>query len=256
MVRESKVNMLAIKNLSKVYRNNASKVEAVKDITIDIKDKEFVVFVGPSGCGKTTLLKCIAGILNTTKGEVKLENTKIVKPNMNIGMVFQDFSLFPWLTVKENIEFGLNIRNVSAKSRNEMLNHYLDITGLMEFKDTYPKDLSGGMQQRTAIARTLANNPRIILMDEPFGSLDNITRSSMQEFLTNLWEKQHKTIIFVTHDIEEAIFLADRIIVLSKRPATIIKEFKVPFKRPRIHELKHKQKFFAFKNSIAKFLSC
>ena len=243
--------MLSIRSLSKTYENGDKKTEAIENISVNIKEKDFVVFVGQSGCGKTTLLKCIAGILGPTKGDVILYGKKIVKPDKDIGMVFQDFSLFPWLTVKENIEFGLRIRGLNPKERIKIVEHYLNVTKLMDFAYAYPKSLSGGMKQRLAIARTLANDPELILMDEPFGSLDNITRTSMQEFLTNLWEKENKTIIFVTHDIEEAVFLGDKIYVMSKRPATIIKGFKVPFKRPRLHNLKHTEKFFAFKNKIA-----
>lgn len=246
--------MLAVKKLSKSYENGLRIVEAIKNIDFTAKEGEFLVFVGPSGCGKTTLLKCIAGIIPTTEGEVLMQTKEILAPNKNIGMVFQDFSLFPWLTVRENIEFGLKIRAVEQTEKNRITNQYLDITELTEFSDAYPKSLSGGMKQRVAIARTLANDPKVILMDEPFGSLDNLTRSGMQEFLTQLWEKDHKTVIFVTHDIEEALFLGDKIFVLSKRPASIVKELVVPFKRPRTHELKTMREFFELKNKIAKLL--
>lgn len=246
--------MLNIKNISKTYEDDIKRVEAIKNIKADIKEREFVVFVGPSGCGKTTLLKCIAGILKPTKGEIIIDGKRITKPDKSIGMVFQDFSLFPWLTVKENIEFGLKIRGISIKERNKIVEHYLNVTGLKEFSNTYPKSLSGGMKQRVAIARTLANNPKVILMDEPFGSLDSLTRASMQEFLTNLWEKEHKTVIFVTHDVEEALFLSNKIHVLSKRPATIKISFDVKFKRPRKHTLKHSKEFFDFRNKIIDLL--
>lgn len=244
--------MLKIKSLSKTYEKGIRRVEAVKNLTINVEENEFIALVGPSGCGKSTLLKIIAGILKPTKGEVFLEDKRITTANKNIGVVFQDFSLFPWLTVRENIEFGLKVRKVPEKERKEIVDHYLNATNLKDFADLYPKSLSGGMKQRVAIARTLANSPKIILMDEPFGSLDNLTRSSMQKFLTNLWEKDHKTIIFVTHDIEEAIFLADKIYVLSKNPAQIISEWKIPFERPRLHELKSKEGFFILKNKIDK----
>lgn len=244
--------MLSIKSLSKVYED--TEVVAIKDITIDVEEGEFAVLLGPSGCGKTTLLKCIAGIIKPTKGEVTLDDKNVVEPDKDIGMVFQDFSLFPWLTVRENIEFGLKIRDVSLKERNRIVKHYLDVTELEEFADTYPKYLSGGMKQRVAIARTLANNPKVILMDEPFGALDNLTRSSMQEFLTNLWEKEHKTIIFVTHNIEEGIFLGDKVYVLTNRPASVKREYTIPFKRPRLHKLKSSPTFFSFRNRIAEVL--
>jgi len=246
--------MLNIKSLSKTYHNEDKKIYAIKDINLDINEGEFIALVGPSGCGKTTLLKCVAGILNPTTGKIILGTKKITSPDKDVGMVFQDFSLFPWLTVRENIEFGLKIRNIPLEERNRLVNHYLNVTKLKEFADTYPKYLSGGMKQRVAIARTLANNPKVILMDEPFGSLDNLTRSSMQEFLTELWEKEHKTILFVTHDVEEALFISEKVYILSKRPATIKTSFDVPFKRPRKHELKQSKEFFKLRNKIVDLL--
>ncbi len=246
--------MISIKSLSKTYVNGTSKIDVIKEVFVDIDEGEFIVFVGPSGCGKTTLLKCIAGILPLTDGEIILNGKKIIGPEKDIGMVFQDFSLFPWLTVRQNIEFGLKIRDIPLSERNTIVEYLLDVTGLKDSVDIYPKFLSGGMKQKVAIARTLANDPKVILMDEPFGSLDNLTRAHMQGFLTNLWEKYHKTIIFVTHDIEEAIFLGDKVYVLSKRPTTIIKKFDVVFKRPRPRDLKSTQEFFIFKNEIASYL--
>lgn len=246
--------MLQIKSLSKTYEELKKSIEVIRNLNINIKEKEFVVFVGPSGCGKTTLLKCVAGLIRPTKGEINLNNKNITKPDKDIGIVFQDFSLFPWLTVRENIEFGLKLKNLSKKKIDKVVDYYLEITGLKNFAGVYPKSLSGGMKQRVAIARTLANNPKIILMDEPFGSLDNLTRNKMQEFLTELWEKEDKTIIFVTHDVEEAIFLADKVHVLSKRPMTFIKTFKIPFKRLRKHGLKQTKQFFDLRNKISNLL--
>lgn len=246
--------MLDIKKISKNYKNGDKINRVIGEISFNIKKGDFVSFVGQSGCGKTTLLKLISGILKVDSGEIFVEDKKIIKPDKNIGMVFQDFSLFPWLTVKENMEFGLKISNTNDKERNKIVEHYLNVTGLKEFADTYPKSLSGGMKQRVAIARTLANKPKVILMDEPFGSLDSLTRSSMQEFLTNLWEKEHKTIIFVTHDVEEALFLSNRVYVLDKRPTKIKNEIEVNFIRPRKHILKHSKKFFDMKNKIIDLL--
>lgn len=245
--------MLKIKSISKSYEDG-DEVEVIKNLNLNVKEKDFIVLVGPSGCGKTTLLKCIAGLTNFKNGEIILNDKKVNNPNKYVGMVFQDFSLFPWLTVKENIEFGLKISNVSKKEREKIVEYYLKITELKEFENMYPKSLSGGMKQKVAIARTLANNPKVILMDEPFGSLDNITRSKMQEFLIKIWEKENKTIIFVTHDVEEAIFLGNEVYVLSKRPAKLIKEFKILFKRPRQHKLKSSKEFFDLKNRITKLL--
>ena len=242
--------MLEVKKISKNHKHGEKINRVIEEVSFNIKRGDFVSFVGQSGCGKTTLLKLISGILKVDSGEIFVDDKKVTKPDKNVGMVFQDFSLFPWLTVKENIEFGLKISNINDKERNKIIEHYLNITGLKEFSDTYPKSLSGGMKQRVAIARTLANKPKVILMDEPFGSLDSLTRSSMQEFLTNLWEKEHKTIIFVTHDVEEALFLSNRIYILDKKPTKIKNELKVNFIRPRKHSLKHSKKFFDLRNKV------
>lgn len=246
--------MLEVKNLSKTYDNNGKVTEVINNLALEVSDKQFVAFVGPSGCGKTTLLKIIAGLLEPTNGKVILDNEIVSEPNKERGMVFQNFTLFPWLTVKENISFGLKIRNIDEKEKNKIVEHYLRITDLSDFVDFYPKSLSGGMQQRVAIARTLANNPKILLMDEPFGSLDSQTRSAMQEFLTKLWEAEQKTILFVTHDVEEAIFLADKVILLTTRPAKIKKEYDINFSRPRLHNLKFSEEFFKLEREITQDL--
>lgn len=246
--------MLKIKNVSKIYDNSKQQIEAVRDVSLEIKDQQFVAFVGPSGCGKSTLLKIIAGLLMPSSGEIILDQEKISKPSKDRGMIFQGFSLFPWLTVRKNISFGLNLQGLNKEKKEKIIEHYLLTTALSDFADVYPKNLSGGMQQRVAIARTLANNPKILLMDEPFGSLDSQTRSKMQEFLVKIWEDNRKTILFVTHDVEEAIFLADTVYLLSKRPAQIKKVFHVPFARPRLHELKYSQEFFELEKDIAREL--
>lgn len=246
--------MLEVKNLSKTYEVNGRRVEAIDNLSLLVQDEQFVALVGPSGCGKTTFLKIAAGLLEPTSGEVLLGDKKIVGPGQDRGMIFQSFTLFPWLTVRENIGFGATLREANREEKNKVVKHYLRVTGLTEFAGFYPKNLSGGMQQRVAIARTLANKPKILLMDEPFGSLDSQTRSKMQEFLTGLWEKDRRIILFVTHDVEEAIFLADTVYLLSQRPARIKQIFKVPFKRPRLHELKNTQNFFELKKTISQQL--
>jgi len=242
--------MIKVTKLTKSFQNGEKINEVIRDISFNIKKGDFVSFVGPSGCGKTTLLKLISGLIDKEKGDILVNDKKVTKASKKIGMVFQDFSLFPWLNVRENISFGLRLKKTSQEKINKIVNHYLEITELKEFAESYPNSLSGGMKQRVAIARTLANNPQLILMDEPFGSLDNFTRSSMQEFLTRLWEKEHKTIIFVTHDIEEALFLSNKIYILSKRPTLIKKEFDVNFKRPRKHSLKKTKEFFDLRNKL------
>lgn len=246
--------MLEIKNVSKTYTQNNQQVEAIRNLNLSIKEREFIALVGPSGCGKTTLLKITAGLIPATNGELVLDGKKILNPGKDRGLVFQQFTLFPWLTVRENISFGLDLQKLDSKKKTEIVNHYLGVTGLKDFAEFYPKNLSGGMQQRVAIARTLANNPKILLMDEPFGSLDSQTRSQMQEFLTKLWEAEKHTILFITHDVQEAAFLADTVYVLSKRPMEIKNMFSVPFARPRVHSLKHTKEFFEFENKIAQEL--
>jgi len=235
-------DVIVVDKVSKVYPSDRGPVHAIDRFSMKVREGDFVAIVGPSGCGKTTFLKIVAGLLESTSGEVILDRKKILGPSKDRGMIFQGLSLFPWLTVRENISFGLNLQNLPSQKKKEVIQHYLSITGLSDFADVYPKNLSGGMQQRIAIARTLANNPKILLMDEPFGSLDSQTRSKMQEFLTELWGVNKKTILFVTHDVEEAIFLADTVYLLSQRPAQIKQIFKVPFSRPRPHELKYREK--------------
>lgn len=246
--------MLELCHVSKTYTHNHNHVEAIKNLNVSVKEHEFIALVGPSGCGKTTLLKMIAGLVPVSGGEIILDGRKIMGPGRDRGLVFQQFTLFPWLSVRENISFGLEVHKVDKKKKNDIVSHYLGVTGLKDFADFYPKNLSGGMQQRVAIARTLANNPTILLMDEPFGSLDSQTRSHLQEFLTQLWEAEHTTILFVTHDVGEALFLADTVYVLSKRPMGIRSVFSVPFPRPRTHALKHMKEFFDLENTIAREL--
>ena len=247
--------MLEIKKISKSFAQpDGSNIEAIADISLDVKRDDFVAIVGPSGCGKTTILKLIAGLERPTGGQLVFEDKKIISASQERGIVFQHFSSFPWLSVSENIAFGLRLKNFSEQKVKTIVSHYLKITDLEKFKNTFPANISGGMQQRVAIARTLANDPKILLMDEPFGSLDMQTRSRMQEFLATLWEQNHKTVVFITHDIEEAIFLADKVILLTQRPAKIKKEYNIKFERPRLHELKFSEEFFNLKRVILKDL--
>jgi len=245
--------MLEIQNLSKTY-GNGKQAKVIDDLSFEVGDKQFIAIVGPSGCGKTTLLKIIAGLQAPTTGDIILDNNSVTGPGQDRGMIFQAFTLFPWLTVKDNIGFGLKLQGVGQEEKEKIVAYYLQATNLVDFANFYPKDLSGGMQQRVAIARTLANNPKILLMDEPFGSLDSQTRSSMQEFLTKLWETEQKTILFVTHDVKEAIFLADKVILLDSSPTKIKKEYTIDFARPRVHDLKFSEKFFNLERTIIKDL--
>lgn len=243
--------MLELKKVSKTFAQASGvSVEAVRNISVAVHEREFVAFVGPSGCGKTTLLKLIAGLELPTEGDIVFNGKRITTTGRDRGMVFQDFTLFPWLTVKENISFGLQLKKMPADKIFDIVSYYLKITGLEQFADTYPSALSGGMQQRAALARTLANNPEALLLDEPFGALDVQTRSYMQEFLASLWEKERKIAILVTHDVEEAIYLADRIVVLSTKPGSVKEIIDVPLRRPRRPEIRFQEDFLRLKKHI------
>jgi NitT/TauT family transport system ATP-binding protein len=223
------------------------KTEAVKEITLDIIDKpgvgEIVVFLGPSGCGKSTILKAVAGILPPTRGEILMNGEPVTDVGRDRGMVFQAYTSFGWLTVKDNVEYGLRLRGVAKKEREEQSAKYLKAVGLAEFGDRYPKDLSGGMKQRVAIARTLINKPQLVLMDEPFGALDPQTRWGMQSLLLDVSRSEDNTILFVTHDVSEAVYLADSIYVLAPRPTKILHRVDVPFFENRDIALKSSSEF-------------
>jgi len=229
---------LHIHNVSKVYYSDGRDVMAIDEIDLKIKNKEFATILGPSGCGKSTLLRIVAGLIKPSRGVVRLDGEVISGPGQDRGMVFQSYTLFPWLTVRENVQFGLEISGTPKTKLKEVAQEFVEKVGLKGFERTYPKGLSGGMKQRVAIARALANNPAILLLDEPFGALDAQTRALMQELLTQVWEELHKTILFVTHDVEEAIFLSDRVFIMTARPGKIKAEINIPLDRPRNYELK------------------
>ena len=225
---------LRIRNLSITYIDRfGHDTEAVRDVSLDIVDKpgvgEVVVFLGPSGCGKSTILKAVAGLLPPTKGEILVDGQPVDGPGRDRGMVFQAYTSFGWLTVRENVEYGLRVHGVPKKDRAAQARKYLESVGLADFADRYPKDLSGGMKQRVALARTLINDPRLVLMDEPFGALDPQTRWGMQGLLLDVSRTEDNTILFVTHDVSEAVYLADTVYVLSSRPARILHRVDVPF---------------------------
>jgi NitT/TauT family transport system ATP-binding protein len=220
---------VTVKDVSKAFDD----LIAIQDLNFSINDDEFVSFIGPSGCGKTTILRLIAGLEEPTSGEI-FEDDKLVEgPGPDRGVVFQEFALFPWRTVIKNIEFGLEIKGISKDKRREIALEYIDLVNLEGFEDAYPKELSGGMKQRVGIARALANDPDVLLMDEPFGSLDAQTRNIMQKELLRIWQKKSKTVIFVTHSVDEALYLSDRVIVLTTRPATVKRDFIIDLPRPR-----------------------
>jgi ABC-type nitrate/sulfonate/bicarbonate transport system ATPase subunit len=219
----------------------------LEKIDLGIEDNDFLCILGPSGCGKSTLLRIVAGLEAAGTGRVLLDGQPVERPGPDRGMVFQSYTLFPWLTVAENIAFGLRERGVPRSERREIVAAYVAKIGLAGFEAHYPKQLSGGMQQRTAIARALANDPEILLLDEPFGALDNQTRALMQELLLGIWERERKTVLFVTHDIEEAIFLASRVIVMTARPGRIKADVAVDLPHPRHYTMKTSPDFSALK---------
>lgn len=228
----------------------AGLVTALDNLNLEVPENQFAVIVGPSGCGKSSLLYLIAGLNPVTGGQCELDGEVITGPGPKRGMVFQDYSLFPWLTVRSNVEFGPSLSGASKKQRAELAAHYINAVGLNGFEDAFPSQLSGGMQQRVAIARALANDPEILLMDEPFGALDSQTRTIMQELLLNIWERERKTVLFVTHDIDEALFLGDVVYVMSARPGRIIDTVDVLLDRPRHYDIVTDETFIALKRRI------
>ncbi|NPV53222.1 MAG: ABC transporter ATP-binding protein [Firmicutes bacterium] len=223
---------IVLSNISKVFPG-VQEVVALADINLTVKDGEFLSILGPSGCGKSTLLEIIAGLQLASSGEVLVDGKSVDEPSPDIGVVFQDSSLYPWRSVIENIELGPEIRGIPRRSRREVVEKYIDMVKLKGFEKRYPHQLSGGMRQRVGLARSLANNPRVLLMDEPFAAVDHLTRLQLQDDLLEIWGKEKKTIVFITHDVTEAVFLGDRVVLLTPRPGQIQKIFAVPVKRPR-----------------------
>ena len=233
----SKRGQIDINQVSILFGKGDEANVAVKETSLKITPGEFVCILGPSGCGKSTLLNSVAGYVNPTSGEVLVDNEKITGPGPDRGMVFQQYSLFPWKTVLQNIAFGPRLAGVSSSECSSIANTFLSMIGLSKIANSFPGELSGGMQQRVGIARALANYPSVLLMDEPFGALDAQTRIMMQESLLEIWSEFSTTVLFVTHDVDEAIFLADRILVMSASPGSIIADLKVDLERPRLPEI-------------------
>jgi ABC-type nitrate/sulfonate/bicarbonate transport system ATPase subunit len=225
-------------------------VTALESISLDVENKEFSVIVGPSGCGKSSLLRLIAGLIQPTTGAIYLDDRKVMRPGKDRGMVFQSYTLFHWLTVRQNVEFGLRIANIDPVERADIARRFLTEVGLEGFENAYPKELSGGMMQRVALARALANDPEVLLMDEPFGALDSQTRWLMQELLLRIWESSHKTVLFITHDIDEAILLGDRVHVMTARPGRIKEIVPIDIARPRSTEVLTSNRFATLKRHI------
>ena len=240
---------LVIEDVSRSFPgvHGGAPTQALQPINLKIADNDLVTILGPSGCGKSTLLRLIAGLDHSSTGRIMLDGKPVTRPGPDRGMVFQSYTLFPWLSVADNIAFGLREKGVAAERRREIVRDWLSRIGLTGFEHHYPKQLSGGMQQRTAIARALANDPAILLLDEPFGALDNQTRALMQELLLGIWERDRKTVLFVTHDIEESIFLASRVVVMSARPGRIKADVRIDLPYPRHYTIKTAPEFSALK---------
>ncbi len=249
---EAKVATTTIvaEHIDKVYKTKKRDVLAMQDCNVEVLENEFVCIVGTSGCGKSTLLRMLAGLDFPTKGEIIIKDRIVKGPGTDRGMVFQGYTLFPWMTVEENIKYGLKQKKMPKNEQEEICNKYLDIIGLNRFKKAYPNQLSGGMKQRVAIARALANNPELLLMDEPFGALDPITKSQMQLFIRQIWQKDKPTIAFVTHDIEEAVFLATKIYVMSARPGRVKEVIPVYLPYNRTLEVKDSEEFIELRDKI------
>jgi NitT/TauT family transport system ATP-binding protein/sulfonate transport system ATP-binding protein len=243
------LSKLVISGVSRTFPavRNGNPTRALEPITLTVEDNDFITILGPSGCGKSTLLRIVAGLDSPTSGSVVLDGRPVARPGPDRGMVFQSYTLFPWLTVRENICFGLREKGMPEAQQREISDYFIGKMGLRGFENHLPKMLSGGMQQRTALARALANDPKILLLDEPFGALDNQTRALMQELLLGIWEADRKTVLFVTHDIDEAIFMANRVVVMTARPGSIKCEFPIELPHPRHYTVKTTPEFSAYK---------
>ena len=250
MAGEARDIKLHIDNVRKVFNTRNGEMVALNGVTLDIHENEFICVVGPSGCGKSTLLNIIAGLSEPTSGAVYCDGKKVTGTGTERGVVFQQYALFPWLTVKKNVRFALEMRGVKGAEADELAMQYLEKVDLAKFADHYPKELSGGMKQRVAIARAYAAEPEVLLMDEPFGALDAQTRTQLQSELLETWEKDRKTCFFITHDVDEAIILAQKVIVMSARPGRIKEIVDIDIPYPRDQETKMSPRFLELKNQI------
>ena len=246
------MSRLSIQGVGRTFPgvNGGAPTLALQPTSLEVADNDFITILGPSGCGKSTLLRIVAGLDTPSVGQVLLDGQPVGGPGADRGMVFQSYTLFPWLTVRENICFGLREKRMPIAQQQEIAARFIGEVGLSGFESHYPKQLSGGMQQRVALARALANDPKILLLDEPFGALDNQTRALMQELLLSIWELHKKTVLFVTHDIDEAIFMANRCAVFSARPGHIKNELKIDLPYPRHYTVKTTPRFSEFKAQV------
>jgi NitT/TauT family transport system ATP-binding protein len=233
------VTAIEVRNLYKVFGAGGLRVLALENVSFDIKKGEFFCIIGPSGCGKTTLLHIIAAFTAPSSGEVAYQGSPIITPGPDRIVIFQEYGLFPWMTVAQNIEFGLKAKGLSARERRDLVREYVDLVRLRGFENRYPHQISGGMKQRVGIARALAPDPEVVLMDEPFGALDSLTRDLMQEEILRIWESTRKTFVLITHNIEEAIFLGDRVLVMTARPGRVKELIDIKLPRPRDPEMRN-----------------
>ncbi len=245
---------LEVRRLTKVFESATGNVTALDDLSFTVHQREFTCVIGPSGCGKSTLVRILAGLETSTSGEVLVGGNRVSGPGADRGMVFQGYTLFPWLSVKENVMFGPRMAGVSAMAAEREARQWIDLVGLGKFEKAYPHQLSGGMKQRVAIARALANQPRVLFMDEPFGALDAQTRCEMQNYLLEIWKNVDITIVFITHDLDEAVFLSDRILVLDANPGRLRELVEVPVPRPRRNEQIFEADFIATRRHIEELI--
>lgn len=243
-------SLLSLSDVTVSFSNDPETPPALSHLDLEVREGEIIVVVGPSGCGKTTVLNLAAGLLQPTAGEVRFEGRPVRGTDPKRGVVFQQYALFPWMTVRQNVEYGLKLKKVSKSERHSLSDHYLDLVGLSHAADRLPKELSGGMKQRTAIARAYAVDPHMLLMDEPFGALDAQTRLGLQFELTKTWERTRKTILFITHDIDEALLLGHRVVVLAARPGRLNKIVDVPYEHPRGPEFQQSHEYQALRNEL------
>ncbi len=245
---------LEVSQLYKTFQTRKGSLLALKGINLHVETGELVCVVGASGSGKSTLLRLIAGLDQVSSGEIRVDGMPVIGPGADRGMVFQRYTLYPWMTVADNVGFGLKLQNVAKGLRRERVAYYLEVVGLSQFAHAYPKELSGGMKQRVAIARALASQPKVLLMDEPFGALDVQTKEIMQQFLLELWRRTGTTILMITHDVEEAVFLSQRIYVLSSRPGTVQRELQIHLPDHRDFHIRRQSAFQDYREEITNLL--